>query len=127
MKKTIRRTLSSPTRRQFLTVTLAGGTGLFATPAFLRGRNLNDKLNIACIGVGGRGASRLAGGGGETIVALCDVSQDAVDKAAMKYPAARKFSDFRRVYDHTRDFDAVVVSTCEHTHAMATMAALKEG
>src|SRR5678816_424470 len=63
----------------------------------------------------------------DSIVALCDVSQNAVDKAAEKHPQARKFSDFRRVYDHARDFDAVVVSTCEHTHALATLAALKEG
>jgi predicted dehydrogenase len=100
---------------------------LCGAPAFLRGRNLNDKLNIACIGVGGRGASNLAGVSGENIVVLCDVSQNAVDKAAEKHPQARKFSDFRRVYDHAREFDAVVVSTCEHTHALATLAALKEG
>ena len=128
MKTDIRRTLSSlPTRRQFLQVAAAAGSSLVGAPAFLRGRNLNEKLNIACIGVGGRGASNLAGVGSENIVALCDVSQNAVEKAAMKYPNARKFSDFRRVYDHVREFDAVVVSTCEHTHAMATMAALKEG
>jgi len=117
---------SSPTRRQFLQAGVVAGTVLGA-PAFLRGRNLNDKLNIACLGVGGRGASNLAGVASENIVVLCDVSQNAVDKAATKYPNARKFSDFRRVYDHVRDFDAVVVSTCEHTHAMATIAALKEG
>ena len=106
---------------------VAAGTGLCGAPAFLRGRNLNDKLNIACIGVGGRGASNLAGVASENIVALCDVSQNAVDKAAEKHPQARKFSDFRRVYEHAREFDAVVVSTCEHTHALATLAALKEG
>ena len=100
---------------------------MLGAPAFLRGRNLNDKLNIACIGVGGRGASNLAGVAGENIVALCDVSQNAVDKAAEKHPQARKFSDFRRVYDHAREFDAVVVSTCEHTHAFATLPALKQG
>src|SRR5262245_26006998 len=119
--------LSPKTRRQFLQTTMAAGTILCGAPAFLRGRNLNDKLNIACIGVGGRGAANLAGVGGENIVALCDVSQNAVDKAAAKYPNARKFSDFRRVYDQANDFEAVVVSTCEHTHALATMAALKEG
>jgi predicted dehydrogenase len=128
MRQNIRRIISSsPSRRQFLQVTVTAGTGLLGAPAFLRGRNLNEKLNIACIGVGGRGASNLAGVAGENIVVLCDVSQNAVDKAAEKHPQARKFSDFRRVYDHTRDFDAVVVSICEHTHALATLAALKEG
>jgi predicted dehydrogenase len=118
---------SPKTRRQFLRASLAAGTTLCGAPAFLRGRNLNDKLNIACIGVGGRGASNLAGVASENIVVLCDVSQNAVDKAAQKHPQARKFSDFRRVYEHAREFDAVVVSTCEHTHALATLAALKEG
>ena len=128
MRQNIRRIISSsPTRRQFLQAGIAAGTVLCGAPAFLRGRNLNDKLNIACIGVGGRGASNLAGVATENIVALCDVSQNAVDKAAEKHPHARKFSDFRRVYDHAREFDAVVVSTCEHTHAFATLPALKEG
>jgi len=128
MRQNIRRIISSsPTRRQVLQATVVAGTGLLGAPAFLRGRNLNNKVDIACIGVGGRGASNLAGVSSENIVALCDVSQNAVDKAAIKHPQARKFSDFRRVYDHAREFDAVVVSTCEHTHALATLAALKEG
>ena len=77
--------VSRTTRRQFLQAGIAAGTALCGAPAFLRGRNLNDKLNIACIGVGGRGASNLAGVASENIVALCDVSQNAVDKAATKY------------------------------------------
>jgi len=128
MRQRVRRSTSlAATRRQFLQTMVAAGATLLGAPAFLRGRNLNEKLNIACIGVGGRGAANLAGVAGENIVALCDVSQNAVDKAAEKHPQARKFSDFRRVYEHARDFDAVVVSTCEHTHALATLAALKEG
>ena len=60
MREKIQRTSpSAATRRQFLQATLAAGTALCGAPAFLRGRNLNDKLNIACIGVGGRGAELL--------------------------------------------------------------------
>jgi len=128
MRQKVRRTApSAATRRQFLQTTMVAGATLLGVPAFLRGRNLNEKLNIACIGVGGRGASNLAGVAGENIVALCDVSQHAVDQAAVKHPQARKFSNFRRVFERARDFDAVVVSTCEHTHALATLAALKAG
>jgi predicted dehydrogenase len=111
------------TRRQFVgtALTIAGA------PALLRGQNLNNKLNIAIIGAGGRGRDNTAGVASENIVALCDVDANAVEKAATKYPQAKKFVDFRKVFDRPGDFDAVVVSTCEHTHVFATMLALKSG
>jgi predicted dehydrogenase len=110
-------------RRTFLGAALATA----AAPAVLRGRNLADKLNIAMIGSGGRGAANLRGVASENIVALCDVDEKALDKAGAKYPEAKKFTDFRKLFDHANSFDAVVVSTCEHTHAFATMLALKHG
>jgi predicted dehydrogenase len=61
----------------------------------------------------------------ENIVALCDVNEEAVAAAAEQHPQARKVVDFRLLFDRPQDFDAVVVSTCEHTHALATMLALK--
>jgi predicted dehydrogenase len=111
------------TRRNFLGAALATA----AAPAILRGQGLNNKLNIAMIGSGGRGAANLRGVGSENIVALCDVDAKATDKAGTTYPAAKKFTDFRKLFDHANTFDAVVVSTCEHTHAAATMLALKHG
>src|SRR5437868_11506826 len=112
-------------RRQF-TRTLLAATGAVATaPAFLRGQNLNDKLNIAVIGTGGRGGSNLASVSSQNIVALCDVNANNLNAAAAKHPNAKKFADFRKVFEHAKEFDAVVVSTCEHTHAFATMLALK--
>src|SRR5436190_4580063 len=112
------------TRRQFV----AGAAAVVGTaPAILRGRNLNDKLNIAIIGAGGRGKDKLRGVGGENIVALCDVNRTAVDAAAAQFPQAKTFADLRKVFDRASDFDAVVVSTCEHTHAFATMLALDAG
>ncbi|MBP3957899.1 Gfo/Idh/MocA family oxidoreductase [Gemmata sp. G18] len=116
----------SPSRRTFLKTSAAAGAAL-AAPGFLRARNANEKLNIAIIGSGGRGAANLNGVAGENIVALCDVSTAAVEKAAEKHKSARKFTDFRKVFDHAKDFDAVVVSTCEHTHAFATLLALQHG
>jgi len=113
-------------RRDFLHTACAAGATL-AAPAFVRGRNLNDQLNIAIIGSGGRGGSNLKSVSSENIVALCDVNQNNLNRAAEKFPRARTFTDFRKLYDHANEFDAVVVSTCEHTHAFATLPALKLG
>lgn len=116
---------TGPSRRQFGRAVAAGALGAFAAPGFVRARGLNDKLNIAVIGVGGRGAGNLASVAGETIVALCDVSEPYLEQAATAHPKARKVRDFRRLYDHASEFDAVVVSTTEHTHAFATLPALQ--
>src|SRR5262245_24957028 len=120
--------LSAPTtRRQFGRAAAAAALGAFAAPAVLRARNVNEKLNIAMIGVGGRSAANLHGVGSENIVALCDVYEPAIDRAAAKYPHARRARDFRRLFDHADEFDVVVVSTTEHTHAFATLPALQLG
>ena len=116
------------TRREFLkTTAIAAGASLLAAPAVVSGRNLNEKLNIAIIGAGGRGAANTRSVGSENIVALCDVNGDNLNRAATKYPRAQRFTDFRKLYDNPARFDAVVVSCCEHTHAFATMPALKLG
>src|SRR5579883_476376 len=120
---------SSLHRRAFLktSAALAAGTALTA-PRFLRARNANEKLNIAMIGSGGRGGYNLKQVESENIVALCDVSKNAVEKAAEKHKSAQKFTDFRQLFDKAaKNFDAVVVSTCEHTHAFATALALHNG
>jgi predicted dehydrogenase len=114
-------------RRQFGRTLAISVGGITAAPAFLRGQNLNNKLNIAVIGTGGRGGSNLASVASENIVALCDVNAHNLNAAAAKFTAARKYSDFRKVFENAKSFDAVVVSTCEHTHAFATMLALKSG
>ena len=112
------------TRRQFL-ATAAAST--IAAPNFIRAQGANNRLNIAMIACGGRGAANLQGVASENIVALCDVHQQAIDRAAMRHPQAAKFTDFRRLYDQAKTFDAVVVSTAEHTHAFATLPALQLG
>jgi predicted dehydrogenase len=113
------------TRRQFTRTLLAGAGAVGLAPAFLRGQNLNSKLNIAIIGAGGRGASNTQDVSSENIAVLCDVNGQNLDRAAAKHPQARKYKDFRKVFDRPNDFDAVVVSVCEHTHAFATMLALQ--
>lgn len=117
---------TSPSRRAFLKTSAVACS--FAAPNFLRARGANEKLNIAIIGSGGRGAANLGGVSSENIVALCDVSTPAVEAAAKKHPKAAKFTDFRQLFDKAaKDFDAVVVSTCEHTHAFATLLAIRHG
>ena len=117
---------TSPSRRAFLKTSAVACS--FAAPGFLRARGANEKLNIAIIGSGGRGAANLNGVSSENIVALCDVNSSAVEAAAKKHPKAAKFTDFRQLFDKAaKDFDAVVVSTCEHTHAFATLLAIQHG
>ncbi len=114
-------------RRQFIAQASAAGIVTLAAPAIVRGRGLNNKLNLAIIGAGGRGAANLKDVETENIVILCDVNEEGLNKAAAKHTNARKLVDFRQVYDHAKDFDAVVISTAEHTHAFATLPALQLG
>ena len=112
-------------RRRFLKTAAAAGGLTLSAPAILRAKNLNEKLNIAIIGAGGRGGANMREVASENIVALCDVNENNLNAAAEDHPAARRTTDFRRLYDHAKEFDAVVVSTCEHTHAFATLPALQ--
>jgi predicted dehydrogenase len=116
-----------PSRRRFLRSVAGSAAGVIAAPAIVRGRNLNEKLNIAVIATGGRGGHNLQQVSSENIVALCDVYEPAVARAAQMHPKAKRFADFRRVYDEANRFDAVVVSTPEHTHAAAALPALQLG
>jgi predicted dehydrogenase len=88
----------------------------------------SDKLNIACVGIDGRGRDNVEGVSGENIVALCDVDTRRVGKTFEQYPAAKQYRDFRKMLDEMdKQIDAVVVSTPDHTHAVACMAAIKRG
>ncbi len=138
------------TRRELVGGALAAAGGVITgAPSFLRGQNLNNKLNIAMIACGGRANANMRGDGGsrrrgrgaqaaapsgpptgipaENVTVLCDVNQNAVDAAAQRFPKAKTYSDLRRVFDSPNDFDAVMVSTAEHTHTLATYLALTHG
>ncbi|MFN0120552.1 MAG: Gfo/Idh/MocA family protein [Blastocatellia bacterium] len=114
-------------RRRFLHQAAVTGAVTLAAPAIIHGRNLNGKLNLAIIGAGGRGGANLRELTSENIAILCDVNTTNLAKAAEKFPDARRLTDFRKVYDFAKDFDAVVISTAEHTHAFATLPALQLG
>ena len=116
-------------RREFIkTSSLAAGALAFGVPALLRGQNLNSKLNIACIGIGGKGRSDTDACAGENIVALCDVDSGSAAYAMQteKYPSAKFYKDFRQLLDQMgNQVDAVTVSTPDHMHAIVASAAMK--
>src|ERR1043166_6838697 len=99
----MRKTLFS--RREFMRKAVATTAAIGLAPAFLRGQNLNNKLNIAIIGSGGRGAGNMDSVSSENIVALCDVNAKNLDSAAAKHPKAWKTTDFRKLFDRASEFD----------------------
>ena len=117
------------TRRSLLAGSAAVGVAaVTARQAAGKGEAANDKLDIAVIGVGGRGGANLGGVAGQNIVALCDVDANTLAKAAARFPKARTFPDYRRMLDAMdKQIDAVVVSTPDHTHAPAAAAAMRLG
>lgn len=121
---------AATTRRRFLATTALGGLGLTILPrgASAFGYAENGKLDLAIVGAGGRGASNLGDVSSENIVALCDVDEKRLAQAAKGFPSAKLHVDFRKMLDEMhREIDAVVVSTPDHTHAVATVAAMKLG
>lgn len=93
----------------------------------------SDRLNMAFIGSGGRGSANLKEFYelGEQVVALCDVDGNRLNGSANmvkeRCPDARKYRDFRELLSNEKDLDAVVVSTPDHMHAAAAIAAMKRG
>ncbi|HOD81032.1 MAG: Inositol 2-dehydrogenase [Planctomycetes bacterium ADurb.Bin126] len=107
---------------------VAAGLKLGLAPAILRARGLNEKLNVACIGIGGQGGYSIGGVSQENIVALCDVDDQRAGKQYDKHPSAKKFYDFRKMFDAMeKEIDAVTVCTPDHTHFLPAMWALQRG
>jgi predicted dehydrogenase len=121
-------------RRKFIRNAALAGAGFFIVPRHVLGRGFvapSDKLNIAGIGVGGKGASDL----GEfakspfvNIAALCDVDDREAAGSRKKYEKAPYYKDFREMLDKEKNnIDACSISTPDHTHAVATLAAMQLG
>ncbi|MBP7751373.1 MAG: Gfo/Idh/MocA family oxidoreductase [Planctomycetes bacterium] len=117
-------------RRAFLGAGALGGLGW----TFLRngslafGARANEKLNIAVIGAGGQGEGNAGNVASENIAALCDVDQQRCANTLRRFPNAKKFTDFRKLLEELQaKIDAVVVSTPDHTHAVAAVAAMQLG
>jgi predicted dehydrogenase len=118
------------TRRDFLRNVAWGGTGLIiiSNSRLVRSAQANEKLNIAGIGVGGRGAADVNGVASENIVALCDVDEKHAAQTFERFPNAKRYKDFRKMLDEMHhQIDAVVIGTPDHTHAPAGVMAMKLG
>ncbi len=114
-------------RRTFLKQAATTGAGLLILRSgVLRGQSPNNKLNIALIGVGGRGEANLNDVRGENIVALCDVDANHLAAAAKRFPQAKTYTDWRKCLEQ-KDVQAVVCSTTDHTHAFISIWAMNRG
>src|SRR6185295_14563195 len=120
--------MSAMNRRDFIRNTSLAGAGFWIAgrqQGYGQEKSPNAKLNIASIACGGQGGADLKNVSSENIVALCDVDQRRVDAAAKLHPNAKQYTDFRKLFEDEKSFDAVVVATPEHTHAFATLPALQ--
>ncbi len=119
-------------RRDFLGSAAAAAAAFTIVPRHVLGGPGNnppsEKLNIAGIGVGGRGANVLEGVESQNIVALCDVDWHNAAGTFRRYPEAIKYRDFREMLDkEDKNIDAVTIATPDHVHAVASIAAIKRG
>ena len=122
----------SASRRKFIRNNSMLAAGFFIVPRHvLGGRGYiapSDKLNIAGIGVGGKGEGDLkefAKSPNVNIVSLCDVDDRQAVKAREAYPKASYYNDFREMLAKEKNnIDAVSISTPDNTHAVATLAAM---
>ncbi len=121
------------TRRQFLKSGATAALGLAIVPNTVLGQSFghtapSDKLNILGVGVGGRGAADLQELESQNIIGLCDVDWKYADHVFKRYPDAKKFNDYRKMYDAMlKDADAVMVATADHTHAIIAAEAIEAG
>lgn len=119
------------TRRSFIGKTSLAAAAITIVPRHVLGgkgyKAPSDKLNIACIGIGGKGTTDSAAMEGENVVALCDVDEISGSETRLKYPNAKFYQDFRVLFDKEKNVDAVTVSTPDHNHAVIAMAAMKRG
>lgn len=118
------------TRRTFLRNAAWAGSSLviLSNSRLVRGTSANSKLNIAGIGIGGRGAADIEGVASENLVALCDVDEAHAARTFEQHPGAKRYKDFRKMLDEMhKQIDAVVIGTPDHTHAPAGVMAMKLG
>ena len=119
------------TRRQFLQTAAATGDRFLVgrRARAVQGKSPNARIAMASIGVSGKGASDSedAGRAGD-MVAICDVDENQLEGAARRFPKAKKFTDFRKMFDAMgKSIDAVTISTPDHIHAVAAAMAMRMG
>ncbi len=121
-------------RRKVLKSSAMAAGSFFIVPRHVLGKGFiapSDKLNLAAIGAGGKGRSDIINAwneGSENVVALCDVDMGQAKRTVDHFPDAKFFADFRQMLDEMgQEIDGVTISTPDHTHAVAAMAAMDLG
>jgi predicted dehydrogenase len=124
--------LSDMSRRRFIGNVATATAGLTILPnvtiSGLGHLAPSDKLNIAAVGVGGVGSTNVANCASQNIVALCDTDWSYAAKTFKAYPNARKYADYRKMFDEMgKQIDAVIIATPDHTHAAIAAQAIRMG
>ncbi|MGB8375798.1 MAG: Gfo/Idh/MocA family oxidoreductase [Salegentibacter sp.] len=125
----------SNSRRDFIKTTALATAGITIVPRHVLGGPgflaPSDRLIVASIGVGGKGESDIANfakTGKAEIAYLCDVDDRRAANSIARFPKAKYYKDFRELFDkESKNFDAVSVSTPDHTHAVAALPAMEMG
>jgi len=120
-------------RRAFLGTTVTAAAGITIIPSFAMGKSLghmapSDKLNIVGVGIGGMGFANLKNLESQNIIGLCDVDWKYSQRVFDYFPKAKKYKDWRVMYDELgKEMDGVVVATADHTHAIIAANAITMG
>ena len=131
--------MSKLNRRRFIKST-AAAAGILSVPTFSIGKpdkpdksgksgeSANNKINVAVVGAGGQGGYAVKLAAKENFAAICDVDDKRAERAFKSHPKVPRFKDFRVMLDKMgKDIDAVAISTPDHTHFAAVMAAMERG
>ncbi len=120
-------------RKEFIQKTALAAGSFFIVPRHVLGKGFvppSDKLNIACVGAGGKGEVDVtcsSNEGKNNIAAMCDVDWARGKKMFDKFPNAKRYRDYREMFDKEKDIDAVTITTPDHTHAVIATAAMQLG
>ncbi len=125
--------MSKTTRRTFLKTATVAGAGYFvaSSPRTVLSQSANERPNVACIGVGGKGSSDSDNASKfGNVIAICDVDRNTLESKGKseRFKNAEKFTDFRELLaKYGEKIDIATVSTPDHMHGPATLAAMRLG
>lgn len=114
------------TRREAIATGSLAALAMIAPVSYVSAQGGGDKLNLGLIGVGGRGGANMGGVRSENIIALCDTNPGPLNAALGRFPDADPYTDWRELLQNDA-LDGVVVSTADHHHALASVAAMRKG
>lgn len=117
-------------RRSYLKTSAAFAGSMAVAPFSIAkpGASANGKLNVALIGSGGIAKTCFRECSHENVVAIAEVDDARGAPGFKQFPNAKRYKDFRVMLDkHDKELDAVIVNTPDHTHFVATYAAMERG